>query len=94
MDLPPLPIGALDCTACGERLWVLSVRGEAVFLEYRHADLFEAFLQCRELFESIGVGDLLNNPIWSSYKEMDSLDLVELFVEVEEELDTALGRKS
>jgi acyl carrier protein len=84
--IEPSIFGEAPCPCCGHLLWFFVLRGEPVFF------LSEESMELREqvlarICENLGVNRdaLLSDPSLRSELGIDSLDLVELVMELEEE---------
>jgi hypothetical protein len=89
---PSLFWGDAPCPKCGTLLWFIGNPPEDyVFYEYEAAEFIrERFLE--RLSKELGVSkhELEANPVWARAKVFDSLDLLEVMMELEE-LDSGNG---
>jgi acyl carrier protein len=84
--IEPSLFGEAPCPCCGHLLWFLVLRGQPhFFLPEESPELRERVLA--RICENLGVNKdaLLSDPSFRSEVGIDSLDLVELVLELEEE---------
>jgi acyl carrier protein len=88
---PSLPFGDAPCPACGTLLWFANLPSRTVF--FRHEDSRPVQLRAAELVArqlDVPAEDVLSDPNFFRRLMLDSLDMVELAVELEDELKDEL----
>jgi len=85
---PSPPLGDAPCPNCGSLLWFIRANSECLLFERESANhVRERFI--RHIAEQLGVdpAKILANPALINNLDVDSLDMVELVMELEEEFD-------
>jgi acyl carrier protein len=83
---PSLFFGDAPCPNCGTLLWFLRASSEMRFFEHAAADSLRSRV-IRLVAEQLGItqADLVQDPTQLQSLDADSLDLVELVMQLEEE---------
>ncbi len=83
-----MPFGDAPCPNCGHLLWFLNLPGETLIYEHQEAQTIrDRFIELVSQWLGVSREQVLADPSLAKDLIKDSLDLVELVMELEEGLD-------